>query len=176
MALEFIQLDKNTGDKRLRDACQLEGIVGCELLPRSVRDETDDVVLEYIIREQFVTFTFDRSIHQMWGHILAGRNPGLIILRADDDSIRQINTKTAAPELRRFKREFPQWNQVSYQHSVVEITPTLVFVYQTWNATPQQTWWSKRSQAGWPAELANQLLVNAAGPLPKGNSIESHLS
>ena len=62
MALEFIQLDKNTGDKRLRDACQLEGIVGCELVPRSVRDETDDVVLEYIIREQFVTFTFDSGL------------------------------------------------------------------------------------------------------------------
>ena len=161
--MNFIQFDKNTGDKRLRAVCLEEGIVDCELLPRRLRDETDDVVLEYVIQNRFVIFTFDREIHNEWGAVLAGRNPGIIILRQDEDVLRQINTKTAPRHLRGFKESFPAWHTVPCRNSVLELTPTRVFVYHTLAPIPELTYWANWREAGWEPKLIAHLEANASG-------------
>ena len=79
-----VQLDKNTGDRRLLTACVREGRIECDLLPPRIRGSDDDVVLEYVIEKQSVMFTFDRDIPSEWARILAGRNPGIVILRKDE--------------------------------------------------------------------------------------------
>jgi predicted nuclease of predicted toxin-antitoxin system len=160
--MDYIQLDKNTGDKRLRDSCMKEGIVRCDLLPANVRDEEDDIVLNFIIERNYVIFTFDKQIHFDWGVLLAGRNPGILILRQDDDSLEQINTRRAPIYLKQFKSEFPEWNKVSYRNSVVEVTPKYVFVYRTIKEVPERTWWGNRSEEGWQSKLMEQLATNAA--------------
>ena len=164
--MNYVQLDKNTGDKRLKTACLDEGIVECGLLPTHIRDSDDDVVLEFVIKNDFVTFTFDRRIHFEWGHILAGRNPGILILRQDDNDVRQMNTKTAPRHLQAFKQAFPDWNAVPYRHSVVEVTPTLVFLYQTFSSVPVRTWWANRNEPDWQTELRENLIAHAGGNLP----------
>lgn len=160
--MDYVQLDKNTGDKRLRDACLRQGIVGCELLPREIRDADDDIVLDYVFEKQCVLFTFDRRIHFQWGSVLAGRNPGILILRKDDDSLEQINTKTAPRHLQQFKTDFPAWHSVSFRNSVLEVTPKYVFLYQTRTETPVRTWWCERLAAPWQDELFQKLAINAA--------------
>jgi hypothetical protein len=161
--MNFVQLDKNTGDKRLRDACLKDGVVTCDLLPKEVRDEEDDVVLQYVIDNQFVMFTFDRRIHFEWGHLLAGCNPGILILRKDDDSLQQINTRTAPKHLSNYKDAFPDWHTVPYRHSVVEVTPSLVIVYHTLGQMPVRTWWAERTQTNWQQTLQDHLNANAKG-------------
>lgn len=161
--MNFIQFDKNTGDKRLRAACLEEGIVDCELLPRRLRDETDDVVLEYVIQNGFVIFTFDREIHNEWGAVLAGRNPGVIILRQDEDVLQQINTKTAPRHLREFKESFPAWHTVPCRNSVLELTPTRIFVYHTLAITPELAYWTNWRETGWEPRLLATLEANASG-------------
>jgi len=116
--MEYVQLDKNTGDKRLRDVCLGEGVIGCELLPKNIRDAEDPEVLEYVIEHGFVTFTFDRRIHIEWSEVLEGRNPGIVILRRDDDALQQINTRTAPRHLREFKAQFPDWHAVLVQPDI----------------------------------------------------------
>ena len=161
--MNFVQLDKNTGDKRLKAACLKEGIVECDLLPRELRDQTDDVVLEYVIERNVVTFTFDQRIHTDWGEVLAGRNPGIVILRQDEDTLQQINTKTAPRFLRKFKGSFPDWHTVPCRNSVLEITPTKIFVYHTLTDAPRLTFWSDWQETGWQPTLAAHLSAHATG-------------
>ena len=44
-----VLLDKNSGDRRWRDACRKENLVECDLLPRHLRDESDVQVMEHAI-------------------------------------------------------------------------------------------------------------------------------
>lgn len=156
-----VQLDKNSGSKKLRDACNQEGAVDCYLLPLGVRDADDDAVLEYAISKGRLTLTFDRTILEDNPHVLAGRNPGMVLLRMDDDSSRRITRKTAMSLLRDFKQAFPEWNTVSWQHSFVELTPTLIFVYETTTQSPRQVKMLRRDSPRWQDELRSILEENA---------------
>lgn len=165
----FIQLDKNTGDKRFKAACMDERIVDCDLLPRRVRDKEDDEVLEYVIEQELVIFTFDNKIHFDWGSVLCGRNPGIIILRQDQHVLQQINTKTAPRHLKRFKKSFPQWHTVPYRNSVLELTPTLMFLYHTMGTRPERVYWSKWCDPGWQVDLVKHFQANANGTPLRSN-------
>ena len=47
--MRTVQLDKNAGSKKLRDACNEQGVVRCILLPRDVRDQSDEAVPQFAI-------------------------------------------------------------------------------------------------------------------------------
>ena len=168
--MNFVQLDKNTGDKRLKAACLKEGIVECDLLPRELRDEKDAIVLEYAIRNEFVTFTFDHEIHYDCSRILAGRNPGILILRQDEAVLQQINTKTAPQHLRRFKESFPDWHAVPCRNSVLELTPTCISLFHSLATEPALTYFTDWQSSGWQSALIAHLEANAAGnPILRGS-------
>ncbi len=40
--IRIVQLDKNAGGKKLRNACNEQGAVQCELLPEDLRDKLSD--------------------------------------------------------------------------------------------------------------------------------------
>jgi hypothetical protein len=157
--MRTVLLDKNAGSKKLRDSCNEEGAVRCVLLPRLVRDSSGESVLNFAIANGYLTLTFDRPMMHQSGHVLAGRNPGMLLLRMDDSSVQRISTKTAPKLLHSFKTDFPEWHSVPWANSIVELTPTLVHVHHTATAPPLLVAVLKREEAGWQAEL-KQLLEN----------------
>jgi hypothetical protein len=161
--MNFVQLDHNAGDKRLKAACLAEQIIDCDLLPRQLRDRDDATVLEYIIQHEFVMFTFDRNIHHEWGTILAGRSPGIVVMRQDDEVLQQINTRTAPRYLSEFKRVFPDWHTVPCRNSVLELTPTRILLYHTLSTTPKLTYAAEWRQGGWQSDLVAHLNANDRG-------------
>lgn len=158
------QLDKNAGGKKLRDLCNAQGLVRCFLLPEGVRVAGDQEVAEFAINHQNLTLTFDRTFCFVAANVLAGRNPGLLLLRADDRSVQQISTKTAPAMLGTFKEQFPDWHLVPWRNSFVKITPTLVYVHHTRSAPPGFVAVLQRSEAGWQ-DVFRRLLVDNAGGL-----------
>ncbi len=108
--MRTVQLDKNAGSKKLRDACNEEGVVRCILLPREIRDQSDEAVLEFAIRNGYLTLTFDRPLCVDSAQVFAGRNPGILLLRTDDGSLQRISTKTAPKLLQGFKAQFRDWH------------------------------------------------------------------
>jgi hypothetical protein len=159
--MRTVQLDKNAGGKKLRDECNRQGVVQCVLLPPEVRDLSDPEVVEHGIRNGYLTLTFDRGLFVNSADRLVGRNPGLLLLRADDGSCQQVSTKTAPKLLTTFKKEFPDWNLAPWQNSIVELTPTLVFVYHTRSAPPVLMAILQRTDAGWQDKLKQLLEENA---------------
>jgi hypothetical protein len=159
--MRTVLLDKNAGSKKFRDACNREGVVRCILLPRSIRDSNDESVLEFAISNGYLTLTFDRPLFIQSAPVLSGRNPGLIVLRADDGAIHRISTKTAPKLLRDFKADFPDWYVVPWKNSIVELTPTLALVYQTRTVTPVLVALLKREDDGWQSGLKRLLAENA---------------
>jgi hypothetical protein len=161
-----VVLDKNSGSRKLKDACNLERdetSVRCVLLPMGIRDTDDDkVVAEFAIQNGYLTLTFDRGFCLEAASVLAGRNPGLLLLSEDHGSNKHMNSKVAQPFLKKFKADFPDWNAVPWSHSLIEITPTFVLVSNTRTALPTLVGVLDRSQPGWQSEL-RRLLEETAG-------------
>ncbi len=159
--MRTVQLDKNAGSKKFRDVCNREGVVRCMLLPRNVRDQSDDTVLEFAISNGYLTLTFDRPLCINSAHVLAGRNPGVLLLRMDDGAVQRISTQIAPKLLREFKKDFPDWHVVPWRNSIIELTPTLVFIHHTFSAPPVTVAVLKRDEDGWQTELRRLLDANA---------------
>jgi len=172
-----VLLDKNAGSKKLRDSCNQEGIVECFLLPVQIRDKaTDSEVADFAIRHNDFILTFDRGFCCQASAVLAGRNPGLMLLRPDADSVQRISRKTASAMLKAFKEQFPEWAQVPSKNSFVELTPSLVIVHHTLNTEPVFVGKVDRKGGDWQERLKGLLEANASGsPLP-GMTDPSHLT
>jgi hypothetical protein len=158
--MKSVQLDKNSGAKSFCKRCNEQGLVRCYLLPENVRDKDDADVARFAIQHENLTLTFDRTFCVSAAAELAGRNPGLLLLREDDDSIRQMNTKTAPTVLRHFKQAFPDWYQVPWKNSFVELTPTRIHVYRTLTHPPVEVGCLERNQDGWQTMLRQLLEDN----------------
>ena len=163
-----VTLDKNSGSKKLRDACNQEEHVRCILLPHDIRDADDRTVLEFGIQNNYLILTFDKPLYSQCSHLLTRGNPGLLLLREDDGTVRHMNTKMAAPFLKKFKEDFPEWHTVGWANSYVEVTPTVVYVYPTSSASPIPAQLN-RSESGWQERLKD-LLKRNAGSIPSRES------
>src|SRR5437899_1267257 len=124
-------------------------------------EKSDEEVLDFGATNSYLTLSFDKTLFFGSGHVIVGRNPGGLILREDDDSIRQMSTRTAPKLLGAFKEQFPDWHTLPWNNSIVELTPTLIFIYQTMTAPPELVELLKRDEAGWPERLRELLEQNA---------------
>jgi predicted nuclease of predicted toxin-antitoxin system len=164
--MRTVQLDKNCGSRNLLDACNEQGLVQCHLVPQPLRDTgTDQEIAEYAIQHKNLILTFDRKFCCEAASVLAGRSPGLLLLRADRGSARQMNTKTAGNELSIFKIQFPQWHTVPWNNSFVELTPSLIFVFHTLEPEPVSVGlpYYPRQPDGWQQAVQELLEANARG-------------
>jgi predicted nuclease of predicted toxin-antitoxin system len=165
-----VLLDKNAGSKKLRDSCNEQGIVRCFLLPRQIRDTaTDPEVAEFAIEHDHFILTFDRGFCDEASRALAGRNPGVLLLREDDGSVKHISRKGAMAILSQFKQQFQEWPQVPCKNSVVQLTPTLVIVYHTLTEEPLLVRWLYRNRPDWQKQLRQMLEAIASGGIPCQN-------
>lgn len=164
--MRTVQLDKNAGSKKFKNACNQEGLVRCILLPRGVREKSDAEVLDFGASNQYLTVSFDRGLFFDSGHVLVGRNPGGLLLRFDDDSIRQISTATAPKILKDFKAQFPEWHEAPWRNSILELTPSLVYVYKTTSFPLEFVELLSRGVIGWQTRLKTLLEANAQAGLP----------
>ena len=162
--MKKVLLDKNAGSNKLCNSCNSQGIVQCFLLPRLMRDTaTDPEVAEFAIKQEDLIVTFDRGFCCEASTVLAGRNPGILLLRVDDGSVKRISRKLATTILSAFKQQFQDWSQVPWGNSFVELTPTLAIVYHTMNVEPLFLDRLDRQQAGWQMKLKQLLEANASG-------------
>jgi predicted nuclease of predicted toxin-antitoxin system len=161
-----VLLDKNAGSKKLCSLCNQQGIVQCFLLPRQIRDKATDLeVAEFAIDHDDFIVTFDRGFCCEAGAVLAGRNPGVLLLREDDDSVKRMSRKAATTMLSEFKQQFKEWFQVPCKNSLVELTPTLVIVYHTLKEEPLLLGRLDRNQIDWQSKLKRLLEANASAIL-----------
>lgn len=162
--MKSVLLDKNAGDRRWRNACRQENLVDCDLLPRRLRDAPDTQVLEFAIENNRLVVTFDRLIAEQCCTVLAGSNPGILIIRMDDDSLQRISTRTAPKIVAEFKAAVPDWHELIWRNVVLELTPTLIYVYHTWSDRLVRTAILRRSELDWPQKLRQQLEAISMGP------------
>jgi len=161
-----VLLDKNAGSNKLCDSCNKQGIVQCFLLPKSIRDTaTDPEVAEFAIKHDDFIVTFDRGFCCEASAVLAGRNPGVLLLRVDDESVARISRKTATALLSTFKQEFQEWFQLPWKNSFVELTPSLAIVYHTLDEEPLFLDRLDRKEADWQKRLKQHLQANASSSL-----------
>ena len=159
-----VLLDKNAGSRKLRDSCNEQGIVKCFLLPTAIRDTaTDPEVAEFAVEHDDFILTFDRGFCDEASRALAGRNPGVLLLREDDGSVKRITIKAAMAILSQFKEQFQEWPKVPCKNSVVELTATLVTVYHTLREEPMLFGLLYRNQPDWQKQLRQMLEAIASG-------------
>lgn len=158
-----VRLDKNAGSQSLCKLCNDEGIVECKLLPLAVRDGSDENVLKYIIDKGNLLLTFDRTFFIDAGPRLSDSNPGLLLIRPDDGSVRQINAKTAPKLLHDFKQAFARWDIVPWANAMIELTPAMIFIYDT-RRTPITSPVNsiiERTRDGWQDDVVMALITIA---------------
>src|SRR5713226_2477475 len=145
--MRAVQLDKNAGGKDLRDTCNRQGKVQCVFLPRAIRDTaTDSEVVDHGAKKHRLTLTFDKGFFVSASDSLARDHSGVMLLREDDGSLRQMSTKTAPTVLADFKHKFgDEWASVPWNNCVVELTPTLICVHYM-RATPAKSILIKRDE------------------------------
>jgi predicted nuclease of predicted toxin-antitoxin system len=132
-----VLLDKNSGSNKLLDACNKQGIVRCFLLPVLMRDTASDAeVAEFAIRKDDFIITFDKGFCLDAAAVLAGRSPGILLLRKDDESVEKITRKVATALLSKFKAEFPEWATVPWKNSMVELSPRYAVVHHMFEKEP----------------------------------------
>jgi predicted nuclease of predicted toxin-antitoxin system len=167
MTKRSVQLDKSAGGRKLRDLCNAEGSVACYLLPESIRDTaTDAEVVLFAKKRGNLTVTFDVGFAVSAKDALSPGHPGILILREDDSSLRQLTTKTAPQLLGKLKNELPDWHSLPWNDAIVEITPTLVYVYELSARAIGLRALLKQTQPGWQGQLRELLHSADAESLP----------
>lgn len=153
----LIQLDKNSGSKKLRDECNSSCGMSCQLLPRGIRDAEDPDVIRYSHSEKRLLVTFDRALIEDYSPILCEGHSGVLLLRMDDNSVSRISRKTAQKILSNFKSDFEQWRFIDWTGWIIELTPSLVFVYVAEdNRLKRASYWDRGTE-GWAVMMANFL-------------------
>ena len=172
-----VLLDKDSGSNKLKDACNTQGIVKCFLLPILMRDSASDAeVAEFAIRKEDLIVTFDKAFCRDAASVLAGRSPGLLLLRTDDDSVARISRKVATALLSKFKDEFPEWANVPWKNSFIELMPRYAVVHHTLDKEPAcLEWLDRKNDNEWQKKLKEYLESNAAGPKGSPSSKERTL-
>ncbi len=165
--IRIVQLDKNAGGKKLRNACNEQGAVQCELLPEDLRDKlSDEEVVEFGSKNGYLTLTFDTGFFISASSRLARRHSGVLILRQDyregQKPLPDVSTKTAPRILSDFKNAFPEWNSAPWDNAVIELTPTLLYLHRV-----PRSELIRRDEPNWQTKL-RRYLEEGSNILPPG--------
>ncbi len=122
------QLDQCLDSKRFARDCTTEGRCRILRLPRSLHDVNDPVLLQTLMAAPNPLLTFDRALPRDHTAFIPDRHPGLLVI-SNFPAPQTLTIRIAQQLLQRFKSAFPDWDQVSWNNSVVEITTLGVEVW-----------------------------------------------
>jgi predicted nuclease of predicted toxin-antitoxin system len=153
--MRLVLLDKNAGAKKLSRSCTAEGVVDCQLLPLDVRDADDPDVHEHARSRNALLLTNDRRLWYDSYHAVAGKTSGILLVYLDEDTgkVRQITRKTTQNLLQRFKSEFPEWHEVTWEGHILELSDTNVRLIRARDPDPEYLPLMSFNDSNWAERL-----------------------
>lgn len=114
------QLDQNINSKKLVKTCRSEGSV-VRRFPRRLHDRKDPEILHELMARPEPFVTMDRNIADQHCSVIPDDNPGIIII-ANAAIQGTITVLRGMKILSEFKKRHPEWREIGWNNSIVEIT------------------------------------------------------
>jgi predicted nuclease of predicted toxin-antitoxin system len=171
--MKCVQLDKNTNDKRLAKKCNEQGAVKCCRLPWGLRHATDETIATFAQASDRLIVTLDRTFAERLSGELPHDCPGILILAQADDAVETITTQRAGVILSQFKADFPEWQGLQWDNSVIQMQPAHLYVNQLQAGIVSPRKHIDRTAEGWQIRLQDALLSNSRRSPPPPNTSDS---
>lgn len=153
------QLDQCLDSKRLVRDCAAEGRCLTLRLPRPLHDVEDPELLQTLMAAPNPLATFDRALPRDHTAFIPDRHPGLLVI-SNFPAPQTLTVRIAQQVIKRFKAAFPDWDQVSWSNSVVEITTLGVEVWHVQQAHLIRDDYFSFDAADWQTRLRDLLQRN----------------
>ena len=127
--MNTFQFDQCFNDKKVIKACTDEGLANALRLPRDLHDKSDPELLGTLMKSANPLVTLDRALPAEHAASIPSANPGIVVVNYSRDVPRTITTREAARILRQFKDRLSNWNELSLQNSILEITEKSVEIW-----------------------------------------------
>ena len=154
------QLDQCLDSKRFVRECSTEGLCQVQRLPPALRNEPDAALLTVLMGTKNPILTFDRELPQDHATFIPDENPGIIVL-SNFPSPQTMTVRIAQRLLQGFKSAFPDWHQVAWRNSVVEITSIGVEVWHVSRGALVRNGYQGFDNSGWQERLKAVLAENS---------------
>jgi hypothetical protein len=159
------QFDQCLNSKRFARDCQAEHLCETLRLPAALADAKDPDLLRTLMARENPLVTFDRALPRDHAPCIPERNPGIIVL-TNFPAPQTMTIRIAQHILKRFKLAFPQWHEVSWMNSIVEITTINVEVWHVDQAKLIRNAYLGFDSADWQTQLQDLLRLNSQGTEP----------
>jgi hypothetical protein len=117
--MRFAQLDQNLSSRKLIKACGESGQITA-LPPSGVfKGKDDETIFRELIPLGNLLVTNDRKIVQENVDVIPSFHPGILIVMQDPGAVRTMTWKLTLSILHGFKTDFPAWNEVPWQNSIL---------------------------------------------------------
>ena len=154
------QLDEAINSRRLIRRCNsgAEKIVLC--YPRKLRGAKDPDMLDELMPRGHPLVTFDRSMISDHHASIPQSHPGIVVI-ANADPARIMTINLAIEIIQTFKEKFPDWAQVTWRNSLVEIDQDGVHVRRLNGSAIKNLASLSYGDDRWAAKLHKVLMNNA---------------
>jgi hypothetical protein len=154
------QLDQCLNSKRFATDCAAEGKCGTTRLPRSLHDVQDPELLQALMATPNPLVTFDRALPRDHTPFVPDRHPGLLVV-SNFPAPQTMTIRIAQQVLRSFKAALPDWDQLVWRNSVVEITSIGVESWHVEQGRLVRDGYFSFDSPGWQTQLRDILQLNA---------------
>lgn len=131
-----VQFDECFTSKRVRVLCEAEGKVAVTTFPHRLRSQslTDLEVVERFIPSQSTLVTTDHRLPLKQAQRIPDHHPGIIVVRNNGPHTQR--ERDIIEVLALFKARVPQWEQLTWLNSVIELYQDRVEVYSIKDGRP----------------------------------------
>ena len=164
------QLDQCLDSKRFAKECHAEGLCQVQRFPSVLRNAEDPELLMTLMVQAIPLVTFDRALAHEHARFIPDNNPGIIVI-SNYPSPQTLTVSIAQKVLRRFKAGFPEWHQVAWRNSVVEITDIGVQVWYVQSGKLVRNEYLAFDAPGWQERLRAVLVENSHRGLPESGDV-----
>lgn len=115
------QLDQCFDCKRFARDCANEGLCHTLRMPTSLRNAPDPDMLSVVMARAHPLVTFDRELPDEHTPFIPDSHPGILIV-TNAPSPQTMTVAVAQRVLSRFKRAVPNWHDLVWANSIVELS------------------------------------------------------
>ena len=154
------QLDQCLDSKRFAHDCAAEGLCHTLRLPPALRNAADPVLLAALMTGSHPQVTFDRALPEEHSQFIPESHPGILIV-CNYPAPQTMTVRIAQRLLTRFKRAVPNWHEVVWRNSIVELTSVGVEVWHVADKQLVHDGYYSLDTPDWPTSLFTLLTQNA---------------
>jgi hypothetical protein len=155
------QLDECLNSKKLALGCAQEGLCKVFRFPSEMKGLKDPEMLNSLLPKGNPLITTDFALLNEHLNAIPDSHPGIILIANSKSVPETLTIKKVQAILKKFKTQFSQWHQVSWQNSIVCITQDSINVLHIEGGHIKDDGYFTYQSLDWDKKLEDTLCKNA---------------